>query len=66
MAASYWESKLTLQRLEKQGWYIFGTQKIFIMLKSGNLISKVGGGYTFFAKFLEMHVGNLLDEPIPV
>jgi hypothetical protein len=38
-------NKLTLKRCEKQGWYYFGTQKIFIMLKSGNIIMKVGGGY---------------------
>ena len=36
------------------------------MLKADKLISRVGGGYTFFAKFLEMHVEKLIDEPILV
>ena len=48
----YLDSPLTLERCSTKGWYIFGTQKVFIELKEGKLTSQVGGGYTFFADYL--------------
>ena len=52
-----------------EGWYIFGTQKVFIELKQGNLTFKVGGGFLsgdeFIRNYLDKEsskIGDLTDE----
>ena len=35
-------------------------------MKEGKLTSRVGGGYTFFANFLDMMVDKVNKIPIPV
>jgi hypothetical protein len=48
----YKYSGITLER-QKCGWYVFGTQKVFIEILNERLSVRVGGGYTFMANFLK-------------
>jgi len=40
---------MTLERYGDKDWYKFGRIKVFIQFKRGKLVSRVGGGFTFFA-----------------
>ena len=42
-----------------QGWYKFGNIKTHVEYKNGRLTSRVGGGYTFFADFLQDQMRKL-------
>lgn len=35
-----------------QGYYLFGTRKIFAKIMNGKLVVRVGGGYMIFTEFL--------------
>jgi len=37
------------------GFYIFGTRKIFVKLMNGKLVVRVGGGFMSIEEFLEQY-----------
>lgn len=55
---------LPIRRLG-DGFYMFGTKKIYAKVMNGKLVVRVGGGYMAFQEYLETHViqeGNRIAE----
>ena len=54
---SFGDSRLTIERVNDQGWYKFGSVKVFMKLPAdgkNDVIAQVGGGFTFVMDFLEL------------
>ena len=48
------ESTLPIRRLG-DGYYLFGTKKIYVKVHKGRLLTKSGGGFQDFIEFFETH-----------
>lgn len=44
------------------GYYLFGTRKIYMKLQNGRLVVRVGGGYMFISEFLETYTDSELNH----
>ena len=54
---SFGDSRLTIERIGDQGWYQFGSVKVFMKLPADgktDVIAQVGGGFTFVMDFLKL------------
>lgn len=38
-----------------EGWYLFGTRKIYAKVMNGRLVVRVGGGYSGLGEFIEIY-----------
>lgn len=38
-----------------EGWYLFGTRKIYAKVMNGRLVVRVGGGYSNLKEFIEIY-----------
>ena len=45
-----------------EGYYIFGTRKIFMKIQNGRLVVRVGGGYMYIDEFLETYSQSELNH----
>ena len=45
---------MTLQRLGN-GYYLFGTKKVFAKIMNGRLVIRVGGGFMMAEEFIATH-----------
>ena len=51
------ESTLPIKRLG-DGYYLFGTKKIYIKVHRGRLLTKSGGGFQDFIEYVETYQGD--------
>ena len=47
---------------EGEGYYVFGTKKVFLKLENGNVKIRVGGGYTQIDEFIEIYAPIELER----
>lgn len=47
------QCRLPIQRLD-EGWYLFGTMKIYVKMIGGRLMAKSGGAYVGFDEFMNV------------
>ena len=58
---------------EEPGVYLFGTKRIFIKLENGNIVIRIGGGFTSISNFIEIYTPielerqeEAVEEALPV
>ena len=47
---------------EEPGVYLFGTKKVFLKLENGNIVIRIGGGYTNILNFIEIYTPIELER----
>ena len=47
---------------EESGVYLFGTKRIFLKLENGNIVIRIGGGYTTILNFIEIYTPIELER----
>ena len=47
---------------EEPGVYLFGTKRVFLKLENGNIVIRIGGGYTNIQNFIEIYTPIELER----
>ena len=47
---------------EEPGVYLFGTKRVFLKLENGNIVIRIGGGYTNIQNFIEVYTQIELER----
>lgn len=47
---------------EEPGIYLFGTKRVFLKLENGNIVIRIGGGYTSIMSFIEIYTPLELER----
>ncbi len=54
-------TQLPISRLQ-EGWYLFGTRKIYAKVMNGRLVVRVGGGFSNLKEFIEIYQQQEIEK----